>query len=226
MDIVSGPYWYAGPKLHRAARVLPGEAVQYRGLFQKLLRVHLRRESRRLDRYRRHRLPGRGSVVVRKSAGQDGDLGSARHAAEGRMANRRRLRISRATACRILSVPPAANLATPKFPRMIRRKQWKFHPITPKRGYQTVHARHGHRRCERRRPARSLGKGRLVGAAGHGFESRILEVSSGEVLRGRRLADVRLRCERRRPQRCRHEQGGPCLWALVVRKRGRQERRD
>ena len=75
MDIVSGPYWYAGPSSPSGTR-LHRQAVRYRRLLRELLRIHLRFQPRRLDRYRHHRLSRQGNIVVRESAGQVGAIGS------------------------------------------------------------------------------------------------------------------------------------------------------
>ena len=186
----------------------------------------VRHQQRRLERHRHHRLPRRRDLLVRKSAGQRGQLEAALDSRRDQTTNRPTSPISRATACRRSFAIAAGKSAMPKCRRTIRRKPWKFHPITPNRKYQRFTHGMGHRRCEQRRPHRHPAERRLVGAAGRRFEGRVLEVSPGEVHRRWRLADVRVRRGWRRRQRRRHEQGGPRLRSVLVRKprQGRQGR--
>ena len=159
MDVVSGPYWYAGPKFTERHEYLRAEAVRHHRLLGQLLRVHARRERRRLDRHPHHRLPRRGVVVVRQSAGQAGALGAARrcYAGDGqRVADVHRRDRRRPAGTRLQH--RRASSATPRFRPTIRRSRGRFTPISPKTRLPAVHARPGRRRRERRRPQRRAGE--------------------------------------------------------------------
>ena len=166
MDIVSGPYWYAGPKFTERHEYYTAEAVRHRRLLGELLRVHARRQPRRLDRHRHHRLSRarrRGGSTIRRAK-----PGHWERHVDAAVVDNESPTFTDVTGDGEpeLVCNTAANWATPRFRRTIRRKPWKFHADLAERRLPAVHARHGRRRRERRRPHGHAGERRLVGAAG------------------------------------------------------------
>ena len=174
MDVVSGPYWYAGPKFTERHEYLPAEAVRHRRLLEELLRVHPRRRTAMAG-------PTSSSSAspARRRGWFDNPQGKAghweRHVDAGgdrqRVADVHRRHRRRRAGARLQHRRPAGLRRDSDGRSDASRGQ--FHRDLAEQRLSAVHARPGRRRRERRRPHRRAGEGRLVGAAGGRCEGRV-----------------------------------------------------
>ena len=187
-DIISGPWWWEGPGLHEAPRVLsghddlPAEARTDDDVTVPGFEGTLGKENKYSDNFfvwtydfnedgwndiLDRRLPRQGHVVVREPEGQGRRTGRGTRSSTRPTTSRRRSPISPATASRSSSASPKGRYGY-AHARLdaIRRSRGRSTPISPEQQVRQLHARPGRRRRERRRPRRPAREGRLVGAAG------------------------------------------------------------
>ena len=198
MDIVSGPYWYAGPKFterHAYYEAKPFDIANYSENFFAFT-YDVNRD-------------GWTDIVIVGFPGKEawwfanpqGKAGAWERHVMLATVDDESPTFTDITGDGVpdLVCASGGQLGYAEIPKDDPKQPWKFHPVTPEARLSAVYTRVGCRRRKRRRPDGPVGKRRLVGAAGGRFSSRILEFPPGEVFRGWRLADVRLRCEWRRP---------------------------
>ena len=156
-DIISGPYWWAGPGLPEAPRVLSGSddlpvearadddrdgarlrrrARQREQVFRQLLRLDLRLQPRRLERHpRSSAFPGTDTSWFENPKGSRAALDRGTRSSTRPTTNRRRSPTSPATASPSSSASPRAHYGYAEPDWTDPAKPWTFHAISPDKKY-------------------------------------------------------------------------------------------
>ena len=181
VDIVYGPYWFAGPEFAEKHEIYPAKPQPRERYADHFFAWVYDFNGDGWNDVLTAGFPGTPAFVYENPRAEG--HGQAVAQAPGPRLGRQRVaavhRTSSATSGRSSSARTTASSAMPRSTQRRPFEAWQFHPISEKVAPRAVRPRPGRRRRQRRRPARHPDEGRLVRAAGRARRRRPLGLPPG-----------------------------------------------